>query len=197
MMGRISVPNRANKHPIAINRASFDLDMVTPSQKKWAHKKRINKLKEEQPKMELGSEVVRPITKPEVFRTVYGDGIIRYKFPTPKNWSFVKYYLETGNKRTAYIKAGYTPAHTNMEQRIDQVFSTRNVQILLQLIMGDFIERRKISSQKLLNKALEVYDRCDTVKEQLETLKFINSLIPKGVTKCHKGDCPLRKYPKK
>ena len=197
-MGNISVPNKATKQPSVIKKASFSLDMETgldmvTSQQKWAHKKRIERLKS-QPKIVIGSEVAKPWARPEVFRVEYENGTSAYRLPTPKNWNFVKYYLETGSKVTAYKKAGYSHVAYNIDQRADQVLSSRGVQLLLQLVMSDFIEKRKISSQVILNKALEVYDRCETVSEQLNTLKFIKSLIPKGVTNCQKKDCPLKPY---
>ena len=189
------MPNRATKQPSVIKKASFGLDILKPHQKK-AHKKRIEKLKS-RPKIVIGSEVAKAWDRPEIFRIDYENGTSVYRLPTPRNWAFVKYYLETGNKHTAYKKAGYSSVFYNMDQRVDQVLSSRGVQILLQSVMSDFIEKRKLSSQVLLNKALEMYDRCETVTEQLNTLKFIKSLIPKGVTNCQKKDCPLKHHWKK
>ena len=117
----------------------------------------------------------------------------RYRFPNQRQWLFVKYLFEGMDKRDAYFKAGYMTVQRSVEQRVKTLLRSKSVQTLINLVISDYALKRKISAQKLLDEALTLYDRCDTVKEQLEVLKFIKDLLPKGFASCTLGTCPMKR----
>jgi len=124
------------------------------------------------------------------------SGIVtRRRLPTQKQWLYVKYLFEGFPRMECYRKAGYKmPKQRYLRTMTDIIHNHRVVQILISLVISEYTRKREVSSQALLDKALGLYDRCDTVREQLDVLKFINSLLPKGYTaRCHRVDCPLKK----
>lgn len=131
----------------------------------------------------------------------YKDGrtATRIVYPTQKQWLYVKYLFAGVPQRKAFIKAGYTPRKmtSELDFAVLEVHNNKTVQILINAIIGNYLKRCKVSAQGLVDEALKVYDRCDTVHEQLATLKFINTLLPKGyASRCNLSNCPLRRQKK-
>ena len=116
------------------------------------------------------------------------------RLPTPKQWDYVRLFLSGKSKRDAYIAAGYTVQMKNrtMLDCIEAVHNAPAVQKLITLVIQDYLEKRKISSQFVLDKALKLYDRSETVSEQLNILKFIKDLLPSGYV-CKRTDCGMHK----
>ena len=122
--------------------------------------------------------------------------VTRRRLPNTKQWLYVKYLFEGYPKLDCYRKAGYKmPKQSNRRQAMAElIHTTKTVQILISLVISEYTRKREVSSQALLDQALGLYDRCDTVREQLDVLKFINSLLPKGYTaRCNRADCPLKR----
>jgi hypothetical protein len=118
----------------------------------------------------------------------------RHTLPRVKHWLFVKYLFQGMQKRQAYLKAGYKKPKTRFDQHVRILMNSKSVQRLINIVISDYARKRELSAQKLLDQAIELYDRCDTVREQLDVLKFINDLLPKGhANHCNLIECPLRK----
>lgn len=180
----------ANMHPNIILIASLSFGM--------AGKDRVAELKEIG--ISLAKEKINITPYLSAFDSTYeakGRGMVtRRRLPNNKQWLYVKYLFEGFPKKECYLKAGYKmPRQPRYLQTLTDIIHTKKaVQILISLVISEYTRKREVSSQALLDKALGLYDRCDTVREQLDVLKFINSLLPKGYTaRCNRADCPLKR----
>lgn len=118
----------------------------------------------------------------------------RSYFPTEKQLLYVRYIFEGKSKREACKLAGYSKrSRWSIDKWISQIECSFAVTRLMSLVIGNYFHNRELSAKVLLDKALKVYDRCDTVHEQLATLKFIKSLMPKDFNTCNSDTCPFKK----
>jgi hypothetical protein len=121
------------------------------------------------------SELEIIIAKKRFNRNKLIDAFRGTKLPTQKQFLFVKYLFLNYGKIESYHKAGYKhngkPALNWMQA--EKVYKSDKVQILIGLILEDYVHAQRITATGLINEALKTYDRAETAKEQLETLKFI------------------------
>jgi hypothetical protein len=101
--------------------------------------------------------------------------------PTPKQFLFVRYLFEGVSPIESYHKAGYKHISSpSMNWKYaNRVMKTQKVQILIGLVLEDYVHARRITVSALINEALKTYDRCDNAREQLDCLKFIAKLSGK------------------
>jgi len=150
----------------------------------------------------LAREKFKPLESLFIDKIHYKDGrtALRRFYPQQTQWLYVKYLFAGYTRLESYKKAGYKNKGKSTAQDvflINAVHNSKTVQVLINAVIGDYLKRRKVSAQKILDEALKVYDRCETVREQLDTLKFINNLLPKGYARqCKLSNCPLRKWKK-
>ena len=114
----------------------------------------------------------------------YVDLVSKFKskngllMPTPMQFLFVKYCFEGYSQLDAAMKAGYKFSD-NPKLHYPYLACIREkigVQVLMGMVLESYLDKRKISAAGLINKAHALYDKCETVKEQLEVLKFISVL---------------------
>jgi len=98
--------------------------------------------------------------------------------PTPRQFRFVKALFEGLGMIAAYHKAGYKhsgkPSNNWLQAKL--VLNSDGVQILIGIVLKDYIHAQELSVSSLINKAFQTYDKAETAKEQLEVLKFIARL---------------------
>jgi len=114
-------------------------------------------------------------------------------FPSQKQWLFVKYVMDGYTQEEAARKAGYLLVAYGRKRQLRSISDAKGVQFLFELILTDYLRKREISASALLDKALGLYDRCETVQEQLQVLKFIKDLMPKKAFQCPESKCPYQK----
>ena len=100
------------------------------------------------------------------------------KLPTPRQLKFVKLLFEGKGMIPAYHGAGY--AHKGKPRnnwfQAQLVLKSDGVQILIGVILRDYINARQLSVSAIIEKAFHTYENATTVREQLDTLKFIAKL---------------------
>ena len=152
----------------------------------------------------LAKEKFKPLKnlfQEEIFLKRTNTVTTRIRYPTQKQWLYVKYLFEGYPQRAAYKKAGYkmdtVRGNCALDRRIYYLHQKRSIQVLINAVLSNYLKRRQISAQHLVDETLKTYDRCETVKDQLATLKFLKTLLPKGYAgQCNLANCPIRKQKK-
>ena len=114
-------------------------------------------------------------------------------FPTERQWLYVKYVMDGYTQYEAAKKAGHNLKPYLIKKQLREITQARGVQLLFELILTDYLRKREVSAAALLDKALVLYDRCETVQEQLQVLKFIKDMMPKKAFSCPESKCPYQK----
>ena len=101
--------------------------------------------------------------------------------PSPKQFAYVKKYLECGDKKIAYDYAGYAsidryPPH-NQASMLRQISDLQAVKLLQQLAVKEWAMEQQINARALASKALQAYENADNVRDQLNALKFIGRVM--------------------
>ena len=104
-----------------------------------------------------------------------------YFAPTDKQLTFVSVYFRTGHVATAYEAAGYFDVSkqrpSNRSRAYWRVMQSTGVQRLFQVVMCTWVQKHGITKQWMADKLLNIIDTADNVKDQLDAIQELNSIL--------------------
>ena len=100
--------------------------------------------------------------------------------PTMKEFIFAQVYLATNNQKTANDAAGY-PSVEHLDKHTQMRYTRAvkmqpGIQNLLKFAVKEWYDEQQITVRSICNKALKAYENAETVRDQLNALKFIAKL---------------------
>jgi len=113
----------------------------------------------------------------------YHEAFVKYGKvpPTPKEFAFAKKYIECGDRKTAYDYAGYASIDNydkrNQQSLMRRIATGEAVMYLLKIATKEWAMEQELNAHALASKALKAYENADTVRDQINALKFIAQVM--------------------